>query len=163
MDRAGTWRKPAAQHAPTEKSGEGVGWRSSDGHGGSAGHWRRPYLSIPTKFSIALVIAILWTGLSVWLSQRWIADLASVTSPTFAIVAIMFIAYVPGFMNAFLISTLLLDRRPPCRTFHSYPGVSILVAAYNEAAAIADTLTSLAAQDYRGDYEVLVLNDGSTD
>ena len=163
MNRAGTWRKPAAQHVPAENSGEAVGRRPSGGHGGSAGHWRRPYLSIPTKFSIALVIAILWTGLSVWLSQRWIADLASVTSLAFAIVAIMFIAYVPGFMNAFLISTLLLDRRPPCRTFNSYPGVSILVAAYNEAAAIADTLTSLAAQDYRGEYEVLVLNDGSTD
>ena len=42
-------------------------------------------------------------------------------------------------------------------------GVTVLVAAYNEADAIADTLTSLAAQDYQGPLEVLVLNDGSKD
>ena len=42
-------------------------------------------------------------------------------------------------------------------------GITILVAAYNEAAAIRDTLTSLAAQDYPGPFEVIVLNDGSTD
>src|SRR5690349_25133677 len=121
MNRAGTWRKPAAQRAPTEKSGDGAGWRSSGGQGQSAGHWRRPYLSVPAKFSFALLIAVLWTALSVWLSQRWIADLASVTSQAFAIVAIMFIAYVPGFMNAFLISTLLLDRKPPLRAMAAYP------------------------------------------
>jgi poly-beta-1,6-N-acetyl-D-glucosamine synthase len=40
---------------------------------------------------------------------------------------------------------------------------AILIAAYNEAAAIHDTLASLAAQDYPGPFQVLVLNDGSTD
>ncbi|MEG2314486.1 glycosyltransferase, partial [Brevundimonas sp.] len=40
---------------------------------------------------------------------------------------------------------------------------TILVAAYNEAAAIRDTLTSLSRQNYKGALEVLVLNDGSTD
>lgn len=124
---------------------------------------RRLYLPVPVKFILALVCAVAWTGLSVWLSQRWIDDLAAVTSLAFALIAIGFIAYLPGFMNAFLLSTLLFDRRPARKRVEYYPPVSILVAAYNEAAAIGDTLTSLARQDYTGRYEVLVLNDGSTD
>ena len=70
---------------------------------------------------------------------------------------------LPDGQNAFLLGTLLFDRRLPRVRPAAYPPVSILVAAYNEAAAIRDTLTSLAAQTYPGDYEILVLNDGSTD
>jgi len=159
MNQTKSWRWSSASRASDIRPREAVESRSP----ADPASRRRLYLPVPIKFSVALSIAIAWTALSVWLSQRWLADLASVTSWAFAFVSITFIAYVPGFMNAFLISTLLLDRKPPCRTFPSFPGVSILVAAYNEAAAIADTLTSLAAQDYNGEYEVLVLNDGSSD
>jgi len=126
--------------------------------------WRRLYLGVRGKFLLAVSIATLWTALSVWLSQRWLIDLAAVTNWPFALVSIIFIAYVPGFMNAFLIATLSLDRRPIARMpAKALPGVTVLVAAYNEASAIRDTLTSLARQDYRGPLEVLVLNDGSSD
>jgi poly-beta-1,6-N-acetyl-D-glucosamine synthase len=124
---------------------------------------RRVYLTVQAKFAVALAIAISWTLVSVWLSQAWLADLAGITNWAFALLAIGFIAYVPGFMNAFLLSTLMLDRRPERSKLVYYPGVTILVAAYNEAAAIRDTLTSLAAQNYPGEFEVLVLNDGSKD
>jgi len=126
--------------------------------------WRRLYLPVQVKFALALLIAVAWTSLSVWLSQRWLADLAAVTNWAFALIAIIFIAYVPGFMNAFLIATLSLDRRPPVRARATpMPGVTILVAAYNEAAGIRDTLTSLVRQDYTGPFEVFILNDGSKD
>ena len=125
--------------------------------------YRNLYFSIPEKFIFALTIAVAWTSLSIWLSQRWVADLASLTNWAFAIIGISFIAYVPGFMNAFLLGTLLLDRRPPRVRLAAYPPLTILVAAYNEASGIHDTLVSLAAQTYPGEYEVLVLNDGSTD
>lgn len=121
------------------------------------------YLGVGSKFVLACGIAILWTAFSVWLSQSWLRDLGVVTHIVFAVLAITFIAYVPGFMNAFLLSTLMLDRKPARHTPASYPGATILVAAYNEAAAIRDTLTSLSRQDYPGAFEVLVLNDGSTD
>lgn len=125
---------------------------------------RRLYFSVRSKFLLALLIAIAWTSLSVWLSQRWLVDLAVVTNWAFALIAIIFIAYVPGFMNAFLIATLSLDRRPEARALSGpYPGVTVLVAAYNEAAGIRETLTSLARQDYSGPLEILILNDGSTD
>lgn len=124
---------------------------------------RRFYLGVRAKFALSCSIAVVWTSLSIWLSLSWLRELAAVTSMAFAVIAITFIAYVPGFMNAFLLSTLLLDRKPPRRGLAVYPGATILVAAYNEAAAIRDTLTSLARQDYPGEFEVLVLNDGSKD
>jgi biofilm PGA synthesis N-glycosyltransferase PgaC len=124
---------------------------------------RNVYLPVPAKFLIALSIAVAWTALSVWLSQPWLRDLADVTGWALAIFVITFIAYVPGFMNAFLISTILLDRRPTRCTIEHYPDVSILVACYNEADNIARTITSLASQMYPGRMEILILDDGSTD
>lgn len=121
------------------------------------------YVSLRAKFSLAVAFAIAWTSFSIWLSASWVDELGAATHLVFAIIAITFIAYVPGFMNALLLSTLLLDRKPQRRIPDSYPGATILVAAYNEAAAIQDTLTSLMLQDYPGPFEVLVCNDGSTD
>ena len=125
--------------------------------------WRKFYLSVQSKFALSITIAVLWTAMSVWLSARWVNDLALVAGWAIAVIAIGFIAYVPGFMNAFLISTLLFDRKPPFLPVVKYPGVTVLVAAYNEEAGIADTLTSLARQDYAAPLQVLILNDGSTD
>ncbi|SIQ97689.1 biofilm PGA synthesis N-glycosyltransferase PgaC [Solilutibacter tolerans] len=133
-----------------------VAINEDDGH-------RRFYLSVPAKFLISLLVAVAWTMLSVYLSVPWLDELSQVIGRGFAVALILFIAYVPGFMNAFLISTILLDRRPARQRPASFPPVSILVACYNEANNIADTLTSLSRQDYPGDYEVLLLNDGSTD
>lgn len=42
------------------------------------------------------------------------------------------------------------------------PGVSIIVPAYNEGAAIVSSVRSLLQQEY-GDFEVIVVNDGSQD
>lgn len=90
-------------------------------------------------------------------------DLGGLTHPFFALWALTFIAFVPGFMNAFLATSLLLDRRPPRRKPLAYPGVSILVAAYNEEAGISATLESIARLNYPGVVEALVINDGSKD
>jgi biofilm PGA synthesis N-glycosyltransferase PgaC len=124
---------------------------------------RDQYLPVRAKFTLAFLIAALWVAFSVWLSLNWVHELGAVTNLAFAVIVITFIAYIPGFMNAFLLSTLLLDRRPNRRVPGSYPSISVLVAAYNEEAAIRDTLESLALQDYPGRVEVLVLNDGSID
>lgn len=44
-----------------------------------------------------------------------------------------------------------------------HPPVSVIVPAYNEAAGIAATVRSIVESDYRGDLEVIVVDDGSTD
>jgi biofilm PGA synthesis N-glycosyltransferase PgaC len=121
------------------------------------------YLPVASKFAVALAVAIAWTALSVWLSQPWLHDLADVVGWTLAILVIAFIAYVPGFMNTFLISTILLDRRPRRRAIEHYPDLSILVACFNEAANVTKTITSLALQNYPGRMDILILDDGSTD
>ncbi len=123
----------------------------------------RIYISVPAKFCIALSFAFAWVVLSVMVSRPWMQSLSEQTHPLFALFAITFIAYVPGFMNTFLVVSLLLDRRPSRRVPAEYPPVTILIAAYQEEAAIADTLRSVASANYPGPLEVLVLNDGSTD
>lgn len=124
---------------------------------------RSVYLSIRVKFAIALAVALMWTGLSVFLAQNWMHDLAALTTPLFALWSLTFIAFVPGFMNAFLATSLLLDKRPKRREVVIYPGVTLLIAAYNEEAGIEATLESIAALNYKGQIEALVLNDGSRD
>jgi len=124
---------------------------------------RRLYLPVRLKFVIALTAALLWCGLSVWLSLKWIDDLSALLGRPLAIFVIAFIAYVPGFMNAFLATTILLDRRPERRAWKKYPDLTVLVACYNEATNVADTIRSLAEQEYSGRMRILVLDDGSTD
>jgi hypothetical protein len=84
--------------------------------------WRRRYYPVRLKFGIALAVALAWTMLSVWVSSRWIDQLSDVAGHIMALAAITFIAFVPGFMNAFMMTTLLLDRRPERRTLPLYPG-----------------------------------------
>lgn len=126
-------------------------------------HRQGLYLPVSAKFALAVALASLWAALSIWLSQGWLADLAHRWGWLFAVGAVTFIAYVPGFMNAFIVATLLNDKRPPRRALARYPGVSVLIACYNEEQNIGDTLASLAIQDYLGELDILLLNDGSTD
>jgi poly-beta-1,6-N-acetyl-D-glucosamine synthase len=128
---------------------------------------RRPsrliYIPIPVKFTIALVTATVWMALSIWLSLSWLHDLSQQIGLPLALYLIAFVAYIPGFMNAFLIASLLLDRRPPRAQAERLPGVTVLVPCYNEAAAVADTIGSLARQRYPSEVEFLVIDDGSKD
>ncbi|WP_374603784.1 glycosyltransferase [Arenimonas sp.] len=121
------------------------------------------YLPVPAKFALVLALAAAWTAASVWLSLPWLRELSLLAGLPLALVAIGFIAYVPGFMNAFLIGSILSDRRPERRMVIHYPKVDVLVACYNEGQNIADTLASLAVQDYPGLVRVTVIDDGSTD
>ena len=125
--------------------------------------WRRFYIPVHIKFLLAFAAAVGWTGLSVWLSLPWLDELSRNLTRPVAIFIITFIAYVPGFMNAFLITTIAMDRRPRRELPARYPGLTVLIAAYNEEAHLGDTLRSIAAQEYPGDLEILVLDDGSTD
>jgi biofilm PGA synthesis N-glycosyltransferase PgaC len=115
------------------------------------------------KFVLVLAASLAWMGLSVFLSTRWLDDLSAIVGVWPAVFVIAFVAWVPGFMNAFLIGSILVDRRPPRRHVDRLPDVCVLVACYNEAANVRDTLASLARQDYMGNVEVVVIDDGSTD
>src|SRR5688572_16382098 len=90
------------------------------------------YVPLRLKFTLVLTLAAAWMGFSVWLSQSWLGELSQVTGFAVALMVIAFIAYVPGFMNAFLIGSILSDRRPSRREFAVYPDLCVLVACYNE-------------------------------
>ncbi len=122
-----------------------------------------PYIPVRVKFAISLVVGLVWMSLSVWVSLPWFEALGAKIGDAPAIFLISFIAIVPGFMNAFLITALAMDRRPRVPHREDYPGVTVLVAAYNEAGSIEDTVRSILRQDYPGPLQVIVINDGSAD
>jgi biofilm PGA synthesis N-glycosyltransferase PgaC len=122
------------------------------------------YLSPRVKFVIALIVACAWIGFSLLVAQPWVAQLSTVIGPVATWLTIAGIAILPGFMNAFLVTSLLLDRRPPVRVpADVLPGITILVAAYNEQASIAEAIESIARQHYPAPLQVIVINDGSID
>ena len=124
---------------------------------------RRPYLRVRAKFAVALSISAAWFAFSLWLAVPWMRDLAELSNWMIAIFAVGGIALVPGYMNAFLITSLMIDKRPPRKRLDRYPGITILIAAYNEGTSIASTIQSIDQLRYSGPLEVLVIDDGSTD
>lgn len=123
----------------------------------------RVYLGVKAKYAISAAAALSWMGLSIWLGQSWAQELGEQVGTVWAWAMIGSIALVPGFMNAFLATSLLLDNRPVSKPLASYPGLTILVAAYNEEHSIVDTLRSIHMQSYPGELQVIVVSDGSTD
>src|SRR6478672_5154260 len=121
------------------------------------------YFNVRRKFTFSLALSVSWLALTIVIALPWVADLSALMGATLAWLAIGGMALVPGFMNAFLIASLLVDRRPARQQPSRYPSLSILIAAYNEEASIADTLRSIANQDYPGVFEVFVIDDGSRD
>jgi biofilm PGA synthesis N-glycosyltransferase PgaC len=110
-----------------------------------------------------MIIATLWAITSYMIARQWISELSILIGTPLALLVIFGIAILPGFMNAFLITGLLLDRRPRRKPITLYPDITILVAAYNEEESILSTLKSIELQNYAGQLEVIVINDGSTD
>jgi biofilm PGA synthesis N-glycosyltransferase PgaC len=108
------------------------------------------YFSVFLKFCVMLFVSLLWAIFSYLVAQRWIDDLSVLIGRVAAHVIIFGIAIIPGWMNAFLLMGLLLDRRPPKTKIEKYPPLSILVAAYNEEQSIVSTIESIAKQDYPG-------------
>lgn len=121
------------------------------------------YVTVQLKFALTMAVASAWAALSYVIAQRWISELSGLIGAPLAILVILGIAILPGFMNAFLVIGLLLDRRPRRKPISLYPDITILVAAYNEEDSILSTLKSIELQNYAGQIEVIVINDGSTD
>lgn len=124
---------------------------------------RALYVPVRVKFGLSIAVSLLWAAASYLLAQQWIEDLAALVGHVSALLIVSGIAIVPGFMNAFLVVSLLLDRRPKAEPVGRYPGVTILIAAYNEEDSILSTLESIERQQYPGPLQVIVINDGSRD
>ncbi|PLX76924.1 MAG: glycosyl transferase family 2 [Desulfuromonas sp.] len=125
--------------------------------------YQKFYVPIRAKLLIAILISCLWLALCTYLAIPWLKDLSNVFGLPLAVLMVFGIALIPGWANAYLISGLLLDRRPVYNLHASLPPVSVLIAAYNEEDCIFETLQSVLQQNYPGDAEIVVINDGSTD
>lgn len=84
----------------------------------------------------------------------------------FLVVQLYFYAFVFGYYTRSESSPLLIPKSlkgPPIRNVDDFPsGVSVVVCAFNEADNLHSNLKSLAEQRYP-DYEIIVVDDGSTD
>ena len=121
------------------------------------------YFSVQFKFVLAFMGACFWTVFSIWIAQDWLHELSTYIGYFMAVFLIYGIAIIPGFMNSFAALSLMIDRRPKRQALATYSGLTILIAAYNEAVSIEDTLVSISVQKYPGKLQVIVINDGSQD
>jgi biofilm PGA synthesis N-glycosyltransferase PgaC len=110
-----------------------------------------------------MFIGGLWICFSLWLSRHWIATLGQAITVPLAFLVVAGVALIPGYLNIQLISAILIDRPRPLRFDMDFPAITLMVAAYNEEVAIAETLDYVMRSDYPGDFAVLVADDGSTD
>ena len=119
---------------------------------------------VRAQFALALAAAVAWTGFSLWIALPWVAELSTVLGGVAAWLLIAGVALLPGCMTAFQVASILLAAKPaPAVEPARYPPLTVLIAAYNEAEGIADTLRSIAAQRYPAALDIVVVDDGSTD
>lgn len=111
-----------------------------------------------------MLVGVAWATASFVIDLPWIRDLGHTITFPLALVVVLGIAIIPGYLNVQLLTSVLLDRpkRLPL-DLPAAPEVTILVAAYNEADEIELTLDALTAHDYPGRYAITVIDDGSTD
>jgi biofilm PGA synthesis N-glycosyltransferase PgaC len=124
---------------------------------------RRLYVSVTWKLALAQAVALGWLGVSIWLSLPWVDDLAAAVGIVPAVLVVSLVAYLPGWLVAFLAVSLLLDRQPPVRATHPTAPVTVVIAARNQAERLEETIAYIARQDYQGPVSVLVADNGSTD
>ncbi len=146
---------------PTRRVFGGLTWRKTPAAG----------LRPTVRFAIALILTLGWVGFSVWVSGTWRGELEEAIGPVMAWVIPIFLAYIPGLVIWFMIFTLLITRYeelsldPPGGDWPDgqWPPVTILVAAWNESAAIVRTLEHIGDLSYGGRLEVVVADNNSTD
>jgi biofilm PGA synthesis N-glycosyltransferase PgaC len=124
---------------------------------------RKIYISTKTKFILSHLFALIWASVSILISIPWLADLSKEVTFPVAVITITGLAYIPGYLNAFLVIGLILDRQPAFKIEFPSKDITILIAAKNEADSIQNTLSYIARQDYTGKIKVIVIDNCSTD
>lgn len=115
------------------------------------------------KFWISQIAAFGWLAFVIWLSQPWIHQLSQSTGMIAAYMIISGIAYFPGYISAFTLTSLLMDTKVKLPTENPSSPVTILIAARNEEVGIGATLEHIARQEYAGLIKIILIDNGSTD
>lgn len=124
---------------------------------------RKFYISTKRKFLISIILALAWSFFSIWIARFWANDLGHIVSIPFAWIIIIFIGIIPGFLNINLIVSIILDHPTKLLFRNKLPSITVLIAAYNEENSIEETIRGLRNQRYPGRFEVIMVDDGSTD
>lgn len=124
---------------------------------------KKVYIKVPYKFLLSHIIAFSWMIFSIYVSLPWVNDLGMIVTKPAAILIIAGIGYIPGYINAFIVTSLLMDRQPRFLETSPNDEVTIIIACKNEERNIANTLRYIANQDYDGNINVIVVDNGSTD
>ncbi|HAG43600.1 MAG TPA: glycosyl transferase [Clostridium sp.] len=124
---------------------------------------KKVYIKVPYKFLLSHIIAFSWMIFSIYVSLPWVNDLGMIVTKPVAILIIAGIGYIPGYINAFIVTSLLMDRQPRFLETSPNDEVTIIIACKNEERNIANTLRYIANQDYDGTINVIVVDNGSTD
>lgn len=124
---------------------------------------KKIYIPVKNKFIISMIAGIAWMATSIYFSVPWIKDLSLYVTMPIAILIIAGIAYIPGYMNAFMVSSLLLDRQPKVKNTSPKVPVTILIACYNEEKSIENTVNYVATQDYEGEIRLIIIDNNSKD
>jgi biofilm PGA synthesis N-glycosyltransferase PgaC len=134
-------------------------------HPPAPGERRRAHVYIPLKLRVILTIlaGVAWVCFSLWLSRHWITTLGHDITMPIALIVIVGVALIPGYLNIQLLSSILLDRPPRLRFHLEFPDVALLIAAFNEERSIAETLDYALRADYPGSFQITVVDDGSSD
>src|ERR1700730_2391154 len=90
------------------------------------------YIPVKIKFLISHLAAFLWMCFSIYLALPWLKDLSHIVSFPLALLIIGGISYIPGYMNSFLIISLVLDRQPFFKNEFPHDEITILIAAHSE-------------------------------
>ncbi len=124
---------------------------------------RRLYVTLRWKLVLVIAIALSWAGFSFALALPWIEALGESITLPLAVAVIVGIAILPGYLNANLVASLLIDRPPPLRFDLDFPDVTVVIACFNEEETVEETIDYIAKQEYPGALRVLVADDGSSD
>ena len=99
------------------------------------------YIPVKIKFLLGHTLALAWMLFSIYISIPWINDLSKIIPRGFAVAIIAGIGYIPGYINAFNVVSLLLDRQPKFKTLDQ---------------SIGEVLSYIKKQDYQGRLRLLL-------
>ena len=108
-------------------------------------------------------VTVLWFAFTLWAASFWFDALADAVGLAAAIFFIGGLGLMPSLMNMFVVVSLLTDRRPPRRALAKYPALSVLMYVRGQGQSIAETIESIRRQEYPGPFEVILIDDASTD
>ena len=109
------------------------------------------------------IVTVLWFAFTIWAASFWFDALADAVGLIAAILFTGSLALVPSTVNVFVVASLLTDRRPPRRALAKYPALSVLMYVRDSAQSIGETIESIRRQEYPGPFEVILIDDASTD